>query len=150
MRSTRDDAYDPSPEFRMTMVASQEDVDELGHISNIAYVRWIQDVAVAHSDSVGYSQADYEALGAIFVVRKHTVEYLRSAFAGDEIILSTHIAWWRAAVTERRTQVLRGTDGVVLVEASTLWAFVSITTGKPTRISPELEAAFYPDRAGSD
>lgn len=144
MRSTREDSYNPSPEYTLRIVASQDDVDTLGHISNIAYVRWIQEVAVSHSDAVGFTQADYEAFGAIFVVRKHTVEYLRSAFAGDEIILSTHIAWWRAAITERRTRILRASDDALLVEAQTLWALVSTTTGRPTRIPQQLERAFYP------
>jgi len=143
VKSTREDTYNPSPEFRMRMVASEDDVDQLGHISNIAYVRWIQDVAVSHSDAVGFTQADYERVGAIFVVRKHTIEYLQSAFGSEELILCTHIAWWRAAVTERRTQVLRASDESVLVEAATLWALVSTTSGRPRRISPELEAAFY-------
>ena len=38
--------------FRMDLVVPAEDIDALGHASNIAYVRWIQDVAVAHSESV--------------------------------------------------------------------------------------------------
>lgn len=138
----------PSPEFRLRMTASADDVDELGHISNIAYVRWIQEAAVAHSEAVGWKHADYLALGAIFVVRKHEVEYLLPAFGGDEIELVTHVAWWRAAVTERQTRILRASDGALLVRAKTLWALVSIDTGRPTRIPRTLEKAFY--AAGGD
>ena len=132
------------------MVASHEDVDSLGHISNIAYVQWIQDVAVSHSEAVGFSQADYESIGAVFVVRKHTIEYLRAAFAGDEVELTTHLAWWRAAVTDRRTVVTRVVDGTVLVEASTLWAFASTKTGHPTRIPKAVLEAFYGEQSVSD
>lgn len=137
-----------SPEFRLRLTAAQADVDELGHISNIAYVRWVQEAAVAHSEAVGWAHADYLALGAVFVVRKHELEYLRPAYAGDEVELLTHVAWWRAAVTERQTEVRRVSDGALLVRATTLWAMVATATGRPTRIPLQLEDAFYGERGG--
>ena len=32
--------------------------------------------------------------------------------------------------------------GGLLAKAETLWAFVNLATGRPTRIPPELQAAF--------
>lgn len=118
-------------------------MDELGHISNIAYVRWIQDVAQAHSTAVGFTHARYQELGSIFVVRRHEIDYLSSTFAGDELEMVTHVAWFRGATTERMTRILRSRDGVELVRASTLWAFVAIATARPRRIPPVVSEAFY-------
>lgn len=135
----------PSPEFRVEIVAPEADVDMLGHISNVAFVRWIQDVATTHSEAVGYDQARYRALGGVFVVRRHELDYLRPAYAGERIALITHVAWWKGATTERRTRVVRADDGTSLVRAATLWAYVSFDTGKPRRIPLELRDAFYGD-----
>ena len=33
---------------RSERVAQPEDIDELGHVNNAVYVRWIQDAAVGH------------------------------------------------------------------------------------------------------
>ena len=118
-------------------------MDELGHISNIAYVRWIQDVATAHSTAVGFPHARYQGIGSVFVVRKHEIEYLKATFAGDDIELVTHVAWFRGATSERRTRIIRCGDGAELVRAATLWAFVAIDSGKPRRIPPEVSQAFY-------
>jgi acyl-CoA thioester hydrolase len=137
-----------SPEFRMEVVARPEDVDEQGHVSNLVYVRWVQDVARAHSDAVGYDLETYVHIGSTFVVRKHEVSYILPAFAGDRIALLTHVAWWRAAISERRTRIVRVADGKELGRAATLWAFVSIKNGRPRRIPAEIREAFrQPPRA---
>jgi acyl-CoA thioester hydrolase len=124
------------------MVAPSSDIDELQHVSNIAYVRWIQEVAKAHSAAVGLDHAGYVRLGAVFVVRRHDIEYLAPAYAGDAIRLTTWIAKWGAATSERRTRITREGDGRELVRATTVWAFISMETLRPKRIPPELCEAF--------
>jgi acyl-CoA thioester hydrolase len=124
------------------MVAPSSDIDELLHVSNIAYVRWIQEVAKAHSAAVGLDHAEYVRLGAVFVVRRHDIEYLAPAYAGDAILLTTWIAKWGAATSERRTRITREGDGRELVRATTVWAFISMETLRPKRIPPELGEAF--------
>jgi acyl-CoA thioester hydrolase len=131
------------PEHQMEIVAMPEDVDDLGHVSNIAYVRWIQQVAVAHSDAVGLNAAAYDQLGSIFVVRRHEVDYLRPTYAGDRLLLTTQVAWWRGASSERRTSITRRDDGTALVRAGTIWAYVNQKNGRPRRIPPMVRDAFY-------
>lgn len=136
------DTAPASPEFLQQIVAPESDVDILGHVSNVAIVRWIQDVAWAHSAAVGLDHANYVQLGAVFVVRKHEIEYLRSAYGGETIDLFTHVQWWKAAVSERQTRVVRHSDGTLIARASTLWAYVSATTMRPTRIPQRVADAF--------
>src|ERR1035438_10892694 len=38
---------EPSP-FEITIPVEPADIDELGHVNNVAYLRWVQDVTVAH------------------------------------------------------------------------------------------------------
>lgn len=124
------------------IVPVSSDVDELLHVSNIVYVRWIQDVAKAHSAAVGWDHEAYIKLGGVFVVRRHEVEYLASAYAGEEIRLTTWIAGWSAATSERRTRIERVKDGRELARATTLWAFIAMDSGRPRRIPRELSEAF--------
>jgi acyl-CoA thioester hydrolase len=134
-----------SPLFEQRRTADPSEIDELGHVSNIAYVRWIQDVAMAHSASVGFAFEDYKRLGAFFMVRRHEVEYLRPAYEGDKILLRTHVATWKGASSRRDTIILREADGQELVRAKTLWAYVDATTGRPRRLPAEIYAAFRQD-----
>jgi acyl-CoA thioester hydrolase len=133
---------DGDAEFRLDIEVQPDDVDELGHVNNIVYVRWLQDVAVAHSTAVGLDPQAYQRLGGAFIVRKHEIEYLAPAFLGERIALCTTVAWFRAATTERRTRVLRASDGAQLARASTLWAFVTSDGGRPRRIPPEVRQPF--------
>jgi acyl-CoA thioester hydrolase len=135
-----------SPEFRMEIVPGPEDIDEQGHASNVAYVRWIQEVARAHSAAVGYDHETYVRIGATFVVHRHEVDYLLPAFEGERLALLTHVAWWRAASSERRTRIIRVSDGKELVRAATIWAYVSVDGARPRRIPREVIEAFRDTR----
>jgi acyl-CoA thioester hydrolase len=129
-----------SLDYALELTVEPADVDALGHVNNIVYVRWLQDVATAHASAVGCTHAELIRIGAVFVVRKHEIEYLRPGFLGERITLRTHVTWWRGASCERATQIDR--DGVVLARAKTLWAFVNAKTGKPTRLPPDIIHAF--------
>lgn len=128
--------------FSIRLRVAAQDLDELQHVSNVVYVRWIQDVAVAHSESVGLSLEAYRKLGAVFVVRRHEVDYLRSALAGDEVEVETRVVAMSLVTATRQTFIRRVADGQVLVQAQTQWAYVSTSTGRPVRIPPAVIQRF--------
>jgi acyl-CoA thioester hydrolase len=131
-----------SPEFRLRIEATADDVDELGHVSNVVYVRWVQDAAKGHSVAAGWPHDAYVKLGAVFVVHKHVIEYRAPAYGGDEVEAITFIASWSAATSERWTRIVRLADGKELVRAVATWAFVATDTGRPRRIAPSIVASF--------
>ncbi len=133
----------PSTEFTLRTTARPGDIDELGHVSNIVYLRWVQEVAVAHSAERGLDYAAYRALGGVFVARRHELDYLLPALEGDEVTLVTWLTGWSAVTSVRKTRVLRVRDGKELASAQTLWAYVSTTSGRPQRIPQQVIDAFY-------
>ncbi|MFO0616664.1 MAG: thioesterase family protein [Polyangiaceae bacterium] len=140
----REEAATPrvSATHRERIVVGTEAIDELGHASNIAWVKWVQDAAKAHSARAGFDYARYVELGAVFVVRRHELDYLGSALEGDELDVETYVESWGAASSVRRTVVTRARDGHVMLRACTLWALVAIATGRPRRIPDVLRDAF--------
>ncbi|MBM4357000.1 MAG: thioesterase family protein [Deltaproteobacteria bacterium] len=128
-----------------TRAVSDGDIDMLGHVSNIAYVRWIQDVAIAHSSAVGLGVEAYRDLGAHFVVRRHEIDYLRSTGPSE---VATLIERWSAATSVRRTRVLVGAREVV--RATTTWAFIDASTGRPSRIPEQVQRAFAQQDGADD
>ena len=34
--------------FELSIKVQEADIDQLGHVNNVVYVRWVQDAAVAH------------------------------------------------------------------------------------------------------
>jgi acyl-CoA thioester hydrolase len=131
--------------FSMPLAVGDDDIDMLGHASNIAYVRWVQDVAVAHSAAVGLDMEAYSQLGAVFVVRRHEIDYLRPVVRGDQLQLRTWIDSAFAAKCKRATEIVRVTEGlpdVVVSRAMTTWGFVELASGRPTRIPDSVRVMF--------
>jgi acyl-CoA thioester hydrolase len=131
-----------APAFALSLTVAASDIDELGHASNIAYVRWLQDVAVAHSSAVGLGYARYVELGCVFVIRRQEIDYLRSAIRGDALLLRTRVCNVAAAKCQRETEIVRAGDDVVLARGLTTWGYVDIATGRPSRIPDSVRAAF--------
>lgn len=126
--------------FSMPIVASAADIDELGHVSNVVYVRWVLDVAMGHTRACGWDFAEYRALGSVFVVKRHEIDYVAPVGPAQEVVATTWIETWRGASVVRRTDIVRGEQ--VMARGATTWAFMSIATGRPNRIPEELRAAF--------
>jgi acyl-CoA thioester hydrolase len=130
--------------FRLEVLVGAEDIDVLGHASNIVFIRWIQDVALAHSAAVGFDLEAYRRIGAVFVVVRHEVDYLRPAQRGDVVEARTWISSVSAAKCQRSTELARRSDGQLLAKGLTTWGFVELATGRPRRIDQELLVAFAP------
>jgi acyl-CoA thioester hydrolase len=128
--------------FEHTYVVTAADIDALGHASNVAYVRWVQDVAVAHSEAVGLSWGEYQRLGYCFVVRRHEIDYLRPVNQGDALRVKTWISDWRAATCMRHTELRRASDDSEVAHGVTKWALMELATGRPTRITDAMKVAF--------
>jgi len=126
--------------FSMMFTAAPSDIDELGHVSNLVYLRWVLEVALAHSQALGWDHAAYRNLGSVFVVRRHEIDYVASVTEGQQVIAETWVDDWRQVSCIRKTQITR--DGRVVAKAATMWAFISFASGKPVRIPDELRARF--------
>lgn len=133
-----------APVFATELAVSSADIDELGHVSNVVYVQWILHAAQAHSRAMGYDFAAYRRRGVVFVVRRHEVDYLASALAGDRILLRTWVDSWKAASCVRMTSIIRIQDGreALLARGRTVWALIDFETGRPMRIPDDLRASF--------
>ncbi|HEY1556979.1 MAG TPA: thioesterase family protein [Kofleriaceae bacterium] len=129
----------PEP-YLHSIVAADADIDELGHVSNLVYLRWVLETATAHSAARGWTQAEYRALGAIWIVRRHELDYLAQVIAGQQLVAETWVDSWRGASCVRRTTIRR--DTTIVARAATTWVFVSLASGKPTRIPAHLRAYF--------
>jgi acyl-CoA thioester hydrolase len=123
----------------MAIAVEPADIDGLGHVNNVVYLRWVQDIAIAHWKAEA-SAADQEKL--LWIVVRHEIDYKQPARLGDVILAKT----WVGAATrirfERHTEMLRASDGVLLARARTVWCPIDALTGKLVGVSAELRARF--------
>ena len=128
--------------FEYLHTVTDDEIDQQGHANNVVYVAWMQAAALAHSAALGWTPERYLQLGMGWVARSHTIEYVRPALAGDEIIVQTHVADMKKVTSTRVYRIVRRADGELLARAETHWAFINYATGKPTRIPAEIAHAF--------
>jgi len=126
---------------RYELTVPEDVVDENDHVNNVAYVQWMQDAAMAHSDTAGCTR-ETQAMGATWVARMHHIEYLRPAFAGERVEVSTWVADMKVATSLRKYEFKRLEDDVVLARGETDWVFVDRKRGRPRVIPREFKDLF--------
>lgn len=120
--------------YTRSFIVPADAIDENGHVNNVAYVQWMQDIAVEHYASIGGIEA--QGKDATWVIRGHRVEYFLPAFAGEEIEIHTWVENVRRVRSLRKYEFIRKSDGRLLVKGETDWVFVDVKTGSP-RAVPE-------------
>ena len=128
--------------FAHTFTIPAAAMDGNGHVNNLEYLRWMQEVATAHSDAQGWTRARYQATRTSWVIRSHAIEYLRPAFAGETLTMLTWIGGFREQESPRHYLFWRERDRKVLAKARTLWVYVDAATGRATSIPAEFKSAF--------
>jgi acyl-CoA thioester hydrolase len=119
-----------------------DEIDELDHANNAAYVNWMQDAAIAHSAAQGWPSRRYWDASCAWVARSHKIEYLQPAHEGDELIVRTWVADMQRVSSLRRYEIIRSSDSTVVARAETRWAFIDLKSRKPTRIPSHVQADF--------
>ena len=121
--------------FQLKIIVTTADIDELGHVNNVVYLRWVQDVAAAHWEDAASS--DLKSRYA-WVVLRHEIDYKNPAFLRDEITGLTWVGMHSGPKFDRFVRI--ECENKVLAEAKTTWCLLDAKTFKPIRIPQEILA----------
>ena len=130
--------------FEIRIRIESAHLDEQGHVNNVVYLRWAQDVATAHWEVLAPAE-DQASVG--WVVLRHEIDYLAAGLLGEELVVRTWVGTIEGLSFERHTEVLRA-DEKLLARARTLWCPINPRTGRPKRVRRELRELFL--RLGSE
>jgi len=133
-----------STTYTKSIVIPATAIDENGHVNNVTYVQWMQQIAVEHYLALG--GPDAQGSHATWVVREHKIEYLLPAFAGEEIEIRTWVEDIRRVRSLRKYVFVRKADGKILVKGETDWVFVDVRTGSPQAVPDEVSKVFAQPR----
>src|SRR5215216_2807907 len=96
--------------FSLVFRVEKNDIDAQGHVNNVAYVRWIQDAAVAHWFSVSTEEIREKFT---WMLTRHEIDYKKQTFENDEVTITTWVGEPSRVVWERFTEIKRGDDLLV-------------------------------------
>ena len=129
----------PIPPFELDISIKPGDIDELGHVNNVVYLFWVQDVAVAHW---AFLTTPEHRTQYVWVALRHEIDYAAQAVLGDAITGRTWTGMALGLRYPRHTEIIRRDDNKVLATAVTQWCSLDRASGRPTRLPAGIAAYF--------
>ncbi|GGK71198.1 acyl-CoA thioesterase [Rufibacter glacialis] len=123
--------------FQLTIPVTEADIDALGHVNNVVYLRWVQEVSAAHWAQVAPAALQEKYL---WVVLRHEIDFHKPAFREDTIKGYTWVGDYQGAKFERFVALYREGTELMLASAKTTWCLVDAKTLRPKRIDQEVVA----------
>jgi acyl-CoA thioester hydrolase len=127
------------PIFRRDRSVAPRDVDLLGHVNNLVWVRYVVELAAAHADALGVGFEATRALGGIWIAPPRRPLSRQRVSGSDDSRSHLISAARRRSLRHARFE---SEAGALLVEAHTEWAYVDATTLRPRRVPAELRNRF--------
>lgn len=127
-------------DFTRNYIPQPDDIDELGHVNNAVWVRWVQDMATAHWAATARpeDQAAY-----IWVVVRHEIDYLGNVGPGEVVSARTWISDKPKGARFDRNVTFATAEGKIIVRAKTTWAMIDKASGRIARVRDEIAAPFF-------
>ncbi len=120
-------------------------IDALGHVNNVKWLEIVVALAGDHSIALGFDMVKLREVGGYWVVRKHEIEYIRPAFAGQTLVEETWIAQVAGIRNYREYRIYEKTSAQLCVRARSEWVFTDCDSGRPKRV-PAIFKTSYPVR----
>jgi acyl-CoA thioester hydrolase len=119
--------------FSISFPVLPTDIDELNHVNNVVYVRWVQEVAAAHWNAMATEQIKSEI---VWMLLRHEIDYKNQSFLGDTITGYTWVGEAKGATFERFVKLMKGS--VELTFSRMVWVMLDAKTLKPKRIDSTM------------
>jgi acyl-CoA thioester hydrolase len=124
-------------EFKITVTT--DDIDDLNHVNNVVYVKWMDEVAFHHW---AFLTKETPLPEYIWVVARHEIDYKGQALLGDKIIAKTWVGETKGFTSERIIEFYK--EDMLLAKSKTTWAMLDAVTYKPTRIRENVLKVLQP------
>lgn len=115
------------------------DIDRLGHVNNVVYLRYVQEVAESHWTGIATPTQLKES---IWVVRRHEIDYSHPILPGQQVVGLTWVHRPEGTRFDRSVWLVSPDRKTVFARAKTTWLLLDNETGRPKRVDEGLLQAF--------
>ena len=130
-----------TPTFSQTFRVRYEECGPGGSARASTYLRYLQDLAFAHSAALGYPLSWYETHRLFWLMRRIHLVVSSGARYGEDLLCATQVLGMRRVLARRRSTVRRA-DGTPVAEAVADWIFTY--NGAALARVPDDFAATFP------
>jgi acyl-CoA thioester hydrolase len=118
----------------------KEHLDELHHVNNVQYLKWVQEIAGAHWKALIEKETD--SFGT-WVVRSHKIDYKRPAKQNDWLTLKTYVAHTEGFLSQRVVKIYFKDTSTLVAQCNTQWCYLNATTHKLEPIPEKVFQLFH-------
>jgi acyl-CoA thioester hydrolase len=125
--------------FELPITIQSTDIDENGHVNNITYLKWVQDIAIAHWTSVATKEMNEQYM---WVVSRHEIDYLKQAFIHNKLLAKTWVVEPDGAKSFRYVDIYDTETNAIVAKIKTTWYLLDAASKRPKRIESDITQVF--------
>lgn len=120
-------------------------IDHYGHVNNVAYISKIEELAWAHSNALGLTIEQYQAIDRGMAIKRHEVDYLLPCHDQQTIACATWIV-----ACDKRLSLAREFEFIcrqrqrVVFAARTEFVCIALSSGAPKRMPDIFKNTYGP------
>ncbi len=118
-------------------IVNASEIDHLNHVNNVVYLQWINDISIEHWNKIATKKIKENYS---WVAIRHEIDYLKSAFLKEEIILKTYITSLKGVKSIRKVEIYK--KEILIAKSETTWCLLDAKTQKIARIPNEISILF--------
>lgn len=134
--------WDYANPFTMNITVEATDIDSFGHANNTVYLRWLTELAWAHSAAVGLPEERCVELRRGMAVRTIHIDLLASAYEGERLIAGNWLTNVDGLRATRVYQIVNPANNTDILRGHVDFVCVNLDTGRPSRMPPEFKAGY--------
>ncbi|TVZ55021.1 acyl-CoA thioester hydrolase [Lutibacter sp. Hel_I_33_5] len=127
--------------FTTTRKVTSKEIDDLNHVNNVVYIKWMDEVAFQHWS---FLTKDSPFPEYVWVVIRHEVDYLKQALLDHEITIKTWVGESKGFKSERHMEFYL--NEVLIVKTLTIWGMLDASNYKPVRITEKVLNVLQPNK----
>lgn len=124
--------------FKHPLQIRTGDIDNLEHVNNVVYLRWVQEAAEAHWNNLTSVKQRSEMA---WVVIRHEIDYYQSAKLMDDLFAFTWVEASEGVKSIRIVEIFNQSEKL-LAKSRTTWCLIDAITQRPKRINEEIKTLF--------
>lgn len=133
--------------FFQEIYITDEHVDRLGHTNNVKYLEWLEGIAWAHIESLGYGWEVMRKSGISMAVTQTHLYYRQASYMDDTLQLTTWIGFNDERFKCKRDfRLIRKSDSMEILTASMEFACIRLSDGRPVKMPNKLSASLNAGR----
>lgn len=124
--------------FHLDFTPAAADIDENGHVNNVVYLGWMQDLATGHWRA--RLPAEEQNRWA-WVALRHELDYRRALLPHESATAVTWIGERRGPRMDRFYRI-DGPDGEMCAQGRSEWCLIDAVSRRPVRVPEWMETMF--------